>query len=98
MVCPWIGCGGTIRKTSIEAQYGQGWVCNTCGEFFASPEDYQAKLKKENEWAEAWITWSEEKMQEEVEAKPPEAQTFVVEEQTEETSVQEDAGEISLAH
>jgi len=32
-----------------------------CGEFFASTEDYQAKLQKENEWAEGWINWSEER-------------------------------------
>jgi hypothetical protein len=59
MVCPWTGCGGSIRKISTGLEHDNGWVCNICGEFFASTEDYQAKLRKENEWAEAWINWSE---------------------------------------
>ena len=60
MVCPWIGCGGTIiRRTSFDPDIGQGWVCNTCGELFLSPDDYDAKLRKENQWAEAWINWAD---------------------------------------
>jgi hypothetical protein len=60
MVCPWVGCGGTIHRRLGDA-YGGGWVCDMCGEFFTSPEDYKAKLHKENEWAEAWIRQADEK-------------------------------------
>jgi ribosomal protein L37AE/L43A len=57
-VCPWIGCGGTIlRKESRNPEAGGIWVCDCCGESFASLDDYKQKLEKENSWAESWIEW-----------------------------------------
>lgn len=81
VVCPWVGCGGTIREASANLEYSRGWVCDTCGEFFASPEGYQTKLENENEWAEAWIRWSEEKDQEGVEPEPVKPDRLSVEEE-----------------
>lgn len=64
-VCPWIGCGETIvRRKGIDPERDYGWVCNGCGEFFASIEEYHTKLKKENEWAESWFKWGKDQSQE----------------------------------
>ena len=78
-VCPWIGCGGTIvRQNKSNPEYTQEWVCSICGELFSSPEDYESKLHKENDWAEAWIKWGEEKKQTDLE-KPEEIEEVIVE-------------------
>ncbi len=69
MVCPWIGCGGTILgKNPAFIDGNREWICNVCGTKFVSMEDYQEKLKRESEWAEAWCRWVEEDGAEEAEA------------------------------
>ena len=73
-----------------------GWVCNMCGEFFASTEDFQAKLLKENEWAEAWIHWSEEK-HENMETKREGAEKFGMEHDIEEIGVEEEKEQVIVA-
>jgi hypothetical protein len=61
MICPWVGCGGTIVGKAASGPEGtSGWSCDTCGEFFTSPEDYQSKLRTENEWAQTWLKWGKE--------------------------------------
>jgi hypothetical protein len=35
-------------------------VCNVCGEAFVSLEGYKEKLRKESDWAQTWIEWSQE--------------------------------------
>jgi hypothetical protein len=87
LVCPWVGCGGTIHRRPGEV-YSGGWVCDMCGEFFTSPEDYRAKLHKENEWAEAWIRSAEEK-EEGLAAGADQAERLSVEEGPEEIIVEE---------
>ena len=97
MVCPWTGCGGTIRRTSTGLEHDNGWVCNMCGEFFASTEDYQAKLRKENEWAEAWFNWSEERKHGTMEIELEEIEKVDTEHGIEEISVEEDVEQVAVA-
>jgi len=97
MVCPWTGCGGTIRKISTGLEHDNGWVCNVCGEFFASAEDYQAKLRKENEWAEAWINWSEEREHESRGIVLEETEKVGTERDIEKISVEEDVEQVAVA-
>ena len=61
MVCPWVGCGGTLTRISTKEgrEPRDGWICNSCGEFFASTAEYESKLRTENEWARAWIEWNQ---------------------------------------
>jgi len=71
MVCPWIGCGGTIvRKDIANPERVHTWACNSCGEVFSSVEDYQSKLKGENDWAQGWIDWADAKQRAEKPEEP----------------------------
>ena len=68
-----------------------------CGEFFASTEDFQAKLLKENEWADAWFKWCEEKKNESMEIKEKESEIHGVEPDFEEISVDEEIEPVAVA-
>ena len=60
-------------------------------------EDYQAKLRKENEWAEAWFKWSEEKKRENMETMQEETEKFGTEHDIEEISVEEEIEQVAVA-
>jgi hypothetical protein len=58
-ICPWVGCGGTIKGTGYSIpKSGNRWCCDMCGEPFKSFEDYERKINEENDWAMSWIDWS----------------------------------------
>jgi len=97
MVCTWTGCGGTIRKTSTGLEHDNEWVCNMCGEFFASTEDYQAKLRIENEWVIAWFNWSEEREYESRGIGLEETEKVDTGNDIEKISVEEDIEQVAVA-
>ena len=68
-----------------------------CGEFFASAEDYQVKLRKENEWAEAWFKWSEERKYEGMEIEQEETEKVIADHELEEISAEDEIEQIAVA-
>jgi hypothetical protein len=67
-----------------------------CGEFFASMEDYQAKLRKENEWAEAWIDWGAKRKHESSEIDLEETEKVGTEHDIEKISVEEEIDQVAV--
>jgi hypothetical protein len=68
-----------------------------CGEFFASAEDYQAKLLKEKDWAEAWFKWSEERKHESLKTRQEGSEKVGVEHEIEEISVEDELEQVAIA-
>jgi hypothetical protein len=52
-----------VRKETPNTELLSAWVCECCGEPFKSVDGYKDKVRRETQWAEAWIEWSKDNVE-----------------------------------